>query len=219
MVFKTLLILVLVGCLPWVGHAQFRDPTQPAYPLPTKVDSSAERHVEAELILSAIGISSKTRWAIINGVLAKQGETVTITAKPDSSHIESANNTMQNLAMSLTGHSKQHLPSTHQDVNGNVDMSTRSEMTGPLAGIISPLVAGAIKSLDIPQLQQQNKDAAASGFEQEAKRDPLLSLHSMSIKIMSIGKNSVTIDQNGELKTLKLIQRSYKTTHKPHLLK
>ena len=218
MVFKTLLILVLVGCLPWVGHAQFRDPTQPAYPLPTKVDSSAERHVEAELILSAIGISSKTRWAIINGVLAKQGETVTITAKPDSSHIESANNTMQNLAMSLTGHSKQHLPSTHQDVNGNVDMSTRSEMTGPLAGIVSPLVAGAIKSLDIPQLQQQNKDPAASGVEQ-AKRAPLQSLHSMTIKIMSIGKNSVTIDQNGELKTLELIQRSYKITHKPHLLK
>jgi hypothetical protein len=226
-VFKRRFILVLVGLMPWVVHAQFRDPTQPAYPLPAQLDnSSVDYHVQTELVLSAIGMSSKSKWAIINGVLAKQGETVTIGPKPDLSvqpapsinSNDSAGNALQNLMTSLSGGSAQHLQQTKSESDGNNTMNAITEMAGPLAGLIGPLVAGAKQSLDVPQLQPQNKSRSDKIFKQEAKSDsalPVQALRSITIKIMAIGKNSVTIDQSGEIKTLQLIRRSYKTTQTP----
>lgn len=55
------------------AHAIVRDPTQPAYP--TKTESTVVSSKD-EPRLSAIWITAKSRWATINGIQAKQGQTI-----------------------------------------------------------------------------------------------------------------------------------------------
>lgn len=55
------------------AHAIVRDPTQPAYPTHTE---SPVASIKDEPRLSAIWITAKSRWATINGIQAKQGQTI-----------------------------------------------------------------------------------------------------------------------------------------------
>lgn len=73
MAYKKLIILLLPAFMPIIGSAVVRDPTTPSYPVQT--ESSTTSHND-ELILSAIWISAKSRRATLNGVSARQGETI-----------------------------------------------------------------------------------------------------------------------------------------------
>ena len=66
----TVLMLILTS-IP--AHAIVRDPTRPAYPTNTE---SPIVNIKDEPRLSAIWITAKSRWATINGIQAKQGQTI-----------------------------------------------------------------------------------------------------------------------------------------------
>ena len=121
MVFKVMILLA--GLASWPCNAELRDPTQPAYLLPPTV---ANASAEVDLVLSAISISPRVRRATINGISAKQGQSIVIRQMP--------------------------------------------------------------------------------GLNPEPAHIPNL----ITITLISIDKNAVTIEQNGEIKTLHLVQRSYK---------
>jgi len=73
-----------------------------------------------------------------------------------------------------------------------------------------------------PQFPGQSTVTAEAGTRQSpntAHHAETASARSRTIKIISIRKNSVTIIQNGELKTLQLVQRPYQTTNTKHTLK
>lgn len=143
--FRLIILLVELASMPC--HAEFRDPTQPAYPLPT---ADADPVDDKAPILSAIWISAHSRRATINGVLAKQGQTITI----------------------------------EQDSPLNPDLATAKNTA------------------------QQSVDRYAA--LPPAPILPAAPARSSTIKIIGIRKNSVIIDQNGKLKTLQLVHRSYK---------
>lgn len=153
--YKLILILLLAGLTSMQCQAEFRDPTQPAYPLATVEANTVDT---PHLILSAIWISSHSRRATINGVLAKQGQTITI-QQPET----------LNYAPSKPENADQ--SSAHQQANRLPDPKLSSAV--PITTRLS------------------------------------------TIKIIRIHKNSVIIDQNGELKTLQLVHRSYNYTSKP----
>jgi hypothetical protein len=54
-------------------HAIVRDPTQPAYPTITETPIVSSKD---EPRLSAIWITAKNRWATINGIQAREGQTI-----------------------------------------------------------------------------------------------------------------------------------------------
>jgi len=54
-------------------HAALRDPTRPVYSNGKKITAAP---VRSRPVLSAIRISSQSKWAVINGVSAKQGQTI-----------------------------------------------------------------------------------------------------------------------------------------------
>lgn len=60
---------------PALCHAEFQDPTKPDYPKPTVTDSN-NPVVTEKLVLSAIWITGSGKWATINGVTAKPGQTI-----------------------------------------------------------------------------------------------------------------------------------------------
>lgn len=122
--FKIMIAIMLAGVILRPCFAEFRDPTQPTYPLPATA-ADTESPGNHELVLSAIWISSRSKRATINGVSGKQGQVINI---------------------------------------------------GP------------------------------------ASSDPA---NANTIKIIRIHKNSVIIDQNGERKTLQLVQRPYKIQQTP----
>lgn len=70
--FKTLLTVLLVAGFAVTGHAELRDPTKP-YSAQTE---TAVINADDELSLSAIWITAKSRRATINGVTARQGQTI-----------------------------------------------------------------------------------------------------------------------------------------------
>lgn len=72
--FKILLITFFLSIASLPSHALEQDPTRPAYPVNTP--KTAEISIEAEPRLSAIWISGQSSWATINGVQAKQGQTI-----------------------------------------------------------------------------------------------------------------------------------------------
>jgi hypothetical protein len=59
--------------MPAYANAELRDPTKPAYSILTE---STESQYDDELILSAIWMTAKNRRATINGVTARQGQTI-----------------------------------------------------------------------------------------------------------------------------------------------
>ncbi len=206
MVFRSM-IMLLTGLASMPCHAEFRDPTQPAYPLPTAAANATGS--DNELVLSAIWISSHSRRATINGVSGKQGQTITIEqASPLNPEPATPANT----------------PVTNARSNDNSSASTPTTMdTGlldKLAAIapmqFAPLLATATKNMDIPPLQEQNTMNTPASSRQQANtvqrpKTAHIPTRSSTVKIVSIHKNSVIVDQNGELKTLQLVQRPYKT--------
>ncbi|MDO9163701.1 MAG: general secretion pathway protein GspB [Methylococcaceae bacterium] len=72
--FKILLNIFLLTVVSLPSYAVDQDPTRPAYPINTP--ETAEISIEAEPRLSAIWSSEHSRWATINGVQAKQGQSI-----------------------------------------------------------------------------------------------------------------------------------------------
>lgn len=59
-----------------VGKAAFTDPTKPDYLPPSTVIGNDKTIVTDTLVLSAIWITATAKWATVNGVTAKQGQTI-----------------------------------------------------------------------------------------------------------------------------------------------
>ena len=75
--FKNILGLILLTLTANSSFAEFRDPTQPAYPVTSSSPTEAGTVViESEPRLTAIWLSQRSRWATINGIQAKQGQTI-----------------------------------------------------------------------------------------------------------------------------------------------
>jgi hypothetical protein len=77
--------LLFAHTLPTLCHAEFKDPTEPHYPLkPSPITPPAALVtppitppiIEKNLILSAIWIKDSGKWATINDITAKEGETI-----------------------------------------------------------------------------------------------------------------------------------------------
>jgi len=77
-VFRILLLFAALASMPC--RAEFRDPTQPAYPLPSATANDSLNDIP--LVLSAIWISPHSRRATINGISARQGQTIIIGQTP-----------------------------------------------------------------------------------------------------------------------------------------
>ncbi len=181
--FKILLIFLVVStsCM-----AESRDPTQPAYLQPSsgtvfhggynKGDSDEGNY---ELVLSAILISPQSRRATINGISAKQGDTIEI-----------------NQASAVPPPKK-----------GNAGQSAQKNLLTPL---LEAATKAPPKHEDLKPDPQTRMDTA-----QHVKTASIPS-HSNTVKIIRVDKNSVTVDQNGELKTLQLVHRPYKNTQNSH---
>lgn len=188
-------------------YAEFRDPTQPAYPLPT--DTSADvADSNNELVLSAIWISSHSRRATINGVSGKQGQTITIDqASPLSPEPATPAN-----APALSNNS---INSSGGNTGTTMDPGLLDKLTAIAPMQFAPLLATAAKSIDLPQLQEQNAISTPAPRQQANSAQRSKAAHiparSSTIKIISIRKNSVIVEQDGERKTLQLVQRPYKT--------
>jgi hypothetical protein len=164
-VFRILLLLAGLASMPC--RAEFRDPTQPAYPLTSATANDGAS--DTPLVLSAIWISPHSRRATINGVSARQGQTIVI---EQTSALKPA-------------------PATPE--------------TGAATGDKSD------KPLNKAKEYVNESDETAESVP--ARSDTI------TIKIISIRKNSVIIAQNGELKTLQLVQRPYKTINSKYTQK
>ncbi len=178
MVFK-IITMILAGLTPITCLAEFRDPTQPAYPLATTGINAAGGN---ELVLSAILISSQSRRATINGVSAKPGQTIAI---EQASRLNPEQPALANTAADSDKKDQLFNKAMKPELNLS-DAGTNRPTQGK---IIDPLLATASEG-----------------------NNPT---NSSTIKIISIRKNSVTIEQNGELKILQLVQRPYKTQSIP----
>ncbi len=218
MVCRILIIVLLAEFTAMPCLAEFRDPTQPAYPMLSPSPTAANAvGGDFALVLSAILISAKSRRATINGVSAKQGETIVIEQTASTVNPEPANTATssdkQNESLNTT--MKSALSLSNAGTNPPALRNMTAPLGNPLGNIIAPLVASAIKSMDIPQLQKPRSMNSSAGTPQQSDSVQHPTAHiparSSSIKIISIHKNSVTIEQNGELKTLQLVQRPYKT--------
>jgi hypothetical protein len=180
-VFRILLLLAGLTSMPC--RAEFRDPTQPAYPLPSATANDSVNDIP--LVLSAIWISPHSRRATINGVSARQGQTIVIGQTPA---LKPAPATPETGA--ATGVKQQNTATEFVKENAE----------SPLGHTTAPPHA--------PQPLEQSGETAESVPER-----------SNTIKIISIRKNSVIIAQNGELKTLQLVQRPYKTINSKYTRK
>jgi hypothetical protein len=212
-----MLMLLISGLVVMPCNAEFRDPTQPAYPLPATAGTDANSTVDAtsgiELVLSAIWISPHSKRAIINGINAKEGQTIEL----KQAHPLSPEPTIPaNTASTPASPAKNKMEDLLNMANVGTNILSQGSSINPLGNMIAPLIATAAGSLDIPQLQQPSTmntpttTPQPAGLSQNPKTTRM-PLRSTTIKIISIRKNSVTIEQNGELKTLQLVQRSYTT--------
>jgi hypothetical protein len=168
--------LLAAGLASLPCNAEFRDPTQPAYPLP----STIKAEMDSNLVLSAIWISPRSKRATINGISVKQGQTIVI------EHTPALKPALPASANSVVINDKKNEP-----------LDKAMQHTDSDTAISNPLEEHAI-----PAKQQLNAAYTETAHIPE---------HSTKIKIISIYKNSVIISQNGELKTLQLVQRPYKT--------
>ena len=204
--FRSIITILFTGFVAIPCYAEFRDPTQPAYPLPGVVSADVADSYN-ELVLSAIWISSHSRRATINGVSGKQGQTITIEqASPVSPEPATPAN-----APALSNNSS----NSSSGAGSTMDPGLLDKLTAIAPMQFAPLLATAAKSIDLPQLQEQNaisppppRQQANSAQHSKAAHIPA---RSSTIKIISIRKNSVIVEQDGERKTLQLVQRPYKT--------
>ncbi len=224
--FRIMMLMLLARLVAGPCRAEFRDPTQPAYPQQSAAAGS-DTAIGNELVLSAIWISAQSRRATINGVSAKQGQTIVIgpvlplKSKPEipvnSTAASNKDGLLNKVMKSVLGQ-----PSEYANAESNRSSQENIE------NMIAPLLSATIEHNKLPQLQEQRSMNMAPGNKQQASSaQHSANAHGMAlpplsktgyipapssvIKIISIRENSVTIDQNGELKTLQLVQRSYKT--------
>lgn len=73
---KQLLLCLIIASVSAIGHAEFKDPTKPDYPLPAETNDKVTPIAENNLVLSAIWLTATSKRATINGVTAKQGQTI-----------------------------------------------------------------------------------------------------------------------------------------------
>lgn len=66
---------LLITAIPDLCQAEFQDPTKPDYSR-TTLSNPDNTALQEKLVLSAIWISTSGKWATINGVTAKQGQTI-----------------------------------------------------------------------------------------------------------------------------------------------
>lgn len=199
--FKIIVLLTWLASMPC--HAEFRDPTQPGYPVPTTaVDVAA---AEKELVLSSILISSKTRRATINGISVKQGETIEIKQAPPVTPEPAAP-----AASANTG------TNTNDLLNKVAEFTSAEANRLSPANVLAPLMSAVTGGGNLTQLLEPGSANMTTSALQQTKTDqqskiPHILARPIAIKIISIQKNSVIIEQNGERKTLQLVQRPYKT--------
>jgi len=72
-VFKQLFRLTILILPLGSSYAELPDPTRPAYSAAAQI---APINTESEPKLTGIWISAKSRWVSINGIQAKQGQTI-----------------------------------------------------------------------------------------------------------------------------------------------
>ena len=192
MLFRMLLLFFGVVSMPC--SAEFRDPTQPAYPIPATVRATETKtgsiSRDVELILSAIWISSLSRRAMINGVLAKEGETISVGSAPVL-NLKSTN-------ISALGDKR-----TMKPANEGADKQFQDDSM-----VAAPLLMqgqNAVNGVGGGDFIHQQAGKSAPGLPSSIQAHPI------TVTIISIEKNSVTVEQNGELKILKLVQRTYQT--------
>jgi hypothetical protein len=70
---RSFLSIIILTMLASQAYAELRDPTRPAY---SDNPEAPIINMEAEPKLSALWINPRGRWATINGIQAKQGETI-----------------------------------------------------------------------------------------------------------------------------------------------
>jgi len=215
-VFRIMIIILFAGLATIPCNAEFRDPTQPAYPLPSITAANATGSGDNALVLSAIWITSRSRRATINGVSAKQGETIVIEQTPT---LKPALATPAN-TVTIGDKKNEPLNKATEYASVKTNRPTQENIISPLGNMIAPLLATAIGSMDIPQLQGQSTVPTETSIRQQPNtaqhaETAHIPTRSSTIKIISIHKNSVTITQNGELKILQLVQRPYKTQQIP----
>lgn len=224
--FRLMTTALLATLVSMPCSAEFRDPTTPAYPLPS---DDAVTAGGIPLVLSAIWISSHSRRATINGILAKQGQVVEIQQAP-TLNPEQATTPVTGDNKTAGTFNKAPEPSNGNTNQGRSqppqgpNVEQLKNMASPMGDLVAPLLSTATGSMDVPQLQKQNTRQQANAAQRpaiasrtalppasmqspEATQKPV---RSSTIKIIDIHKNSVTIDQNGERKTLHLVQRPYK---------
>ena len=69
--FWTLCLFIALNTV--LCRAEFEDPTKPSY---TPATTAINNVTPEKLVLSAIWITASAKWATINGVTAKQGQTI-----------------------------------------------------------------------------------------------------------------------------------------------
>ncbi|MGZ5026471.1 MAG: hypothetical protein ACXV9T_04795 [Methylobacter sp.] len=211
MVFRIIILVAGLAAMPC--NAELRDPTQPAYPLPPATGPNAADNYN-NLVLTAIWISSQSRRATINGISVKQGQTIIIEQTPA---IKPTLATPVNAPPN--GDKKNDLVNKAMEIaNGNnpAQGNVISPLGNPIGNMIAPLLATAIGSMDMPQLQKHSEAPAETNTRRQTNAEQHaetvnIPARSSTVKVISIHKNSVVITQDGELKTLHLVQRPYKT--------
>jgi hypothetical protein len=83
-VFKKRLSVFLLSITALSSHAELRDPTRPAYPVNS--EATIVNGLEEEPRLSAIWISATSKRVTINGIQAKQDQTIAGNIKIISIH-------------------------------------------------------------------------------------------------------------------------------------
>lgn len=73
---KKISLLLAIALFSALSHADFKDPTKPNYAPSASVIKEDAATAADEPVLSAIWITSTTKRATINGVTAKQGQTI-----------------------------------------------------------------------------------------------------------------------------------------------
>jgi hypothetical protein len=67
---------LLITLIPALCRAEFKDPTKPDYSPSTAIIKNDTAITADKLVLSAIWITATAKWATINGITAKQGQTI-----------------------------------------------------------------------------------------------------------------------------------------------
>lgn len=74
--WHSLSLWLLIMAMPALCYAEFSDPTKPDYPAAPSASNNTTANTPDTLVLSAIWITASNRWATINGITARRGQTI-----------------------------------------------------------------------------------------------------------------------------------------------